>query len=123
MTPGGGRTDGTGERPTRSTPGQAVVLVLRGATARTAGPIAAIVGTVLSLVNEGQVLADGQAGTGAWIRIGVNYAVPFVVASIGYLAPLRDRGADPAGPPARSFTPGFPDAPVERPDAPPGPVT
>ncbi len=62
MTPGSGQADGDGSRPTWSTMGQAAGLILRGTTARTAGPIAAIVGTVLSLVNEGQLLANGQAG-------------------------------------------------------------
>lgn len=126
MTPGGGQADGDGSHPTWSTPGQAAGLVLRGTTARTAGPIAAIVGTVLSLVNEGQVLTNGQAGAAVWIRIGVNYAIPFVVASIGYLAPLRDRDPKPAGTPMGPdgrVTVGLHEVPAERPEPPPGPVT
>jgi len=123
MTPKGGQADGAGGRPTWSTPGQAAVLVIRGTTARTAGPIAAIVGTLLSLVNEGQVLANGQAGTAVWIRIGVNYAIPFIVASIGYLAPLRDRGSDPAETPAGFVALSPQEAPTEKSEPPSGPVT
>lgn len=122
MTPKSGQAEGARGRPTWSTPSQAAVLVIRGTTARTAGPIAAIVGTVLSLVNEGQILANGQAGIGVWIRIGVNYAIPFVVASVGYLAPLRDRGSDPAETPAGSVAVGFPEASMERSEPPSGPV-
>lgn len=62
------------------------MLFLRGRTVRTAAPVAGVVGTVLSVVNQGQLVLDGGGGTGTWIRIAVNYAVPFVVASIGFLS-------------------------------------
>ncbi len=68
---------------------QAVALFLRGRTARTAGPTAALVGTVLSAVNQGSTIIDGPIGASTWIRVGVNYAVPFLVASIGYLSARR----------------------------------
>ena len=70
-------------------PRDAALLVLRGRTARTALPVAAVVGTVLSLVNQGSTILSGAAGTSTWIRVAVNYAVPFVVASIGYLSGRR----------------------------------
>ncbi|WP_306357913.1 MULTISPECIES: nitrate/nitrite transporter NrtS [unclassified Nocardia] len=75
-------------------PRQAVTLCLRGATVRTALPTAVIVGTVLSLVNQGSVIADGLATTGTWIRVAVNYLVPFLVASIGWLSARRTRAED-----------------------------
>jgi len=84
---------------TWSTPVEAAGLIVRGATVRTAIPVAVIVGTVLSIVNEGQVVAGGHAGATTWIRIGVNYAIPFVVASIGYVAPFRTRDSDQPGHP------------------------
>jgi len=83
-------TDG-GDRRSWSTPLQAAGLIVRGATARTATPIAVVVGTVLSLVNQAQVVAGGHADGATWARIGINYAIPFIVASIGYLAPFRSR--------------------------------
>jgi len=47
------------------------------------------VGTILSLVNQGSVVLGGEAGWLTWLRVGVNYLTPFVVASIGYLAGCR----------------------------------
>jgi hypothetical protein len=113
-------------RPTWSTPAQAAGLVLRGATARTAGPIAVVVGTVLSLVNEGPALASGHAGLGVWVRICVNLAIPFLVASFGYLAPLRGRDPEPAGTPTGpdgGVRVGLHEVPAEQPEPPPGPAT
>ena len=79
-------------------PAEAVGLFLRGHTLRTALPTALIVGTVLCAVNQGTTLLAGQATTGTWVRMVINYLVPFVVASIGYVgarrARRRDRGAD-----------------------------
>jgi hypothetical protein len=73
---------------------EAIGLILRGRTARTAGPIAAIVGTVLSVVNQADVIIGGHATTGTWVRIAVNYLVPFVVASVAFLSACRRRPAD-----------------------------
>lgn len=70
-------------------PAEAIGLVLRGRTARTAGPIAAIVGSVLSVVNQAGVILDGEATGVTWVRIFVNYLVPFVVASFAYLSACR----------------------------------
>ncbi|SNR42070.1 Ubiquinone/menaquinone biosynthesis C-methylase UbiE [Haloechinothrix alba] len=72
-----------------STPSEAVRLVLRGRTARQALPIAAVVGTILSAVNQGSVIASATATGDTWLKVGVNYAVPYLVASIGYLAGRR----------------------------------
>lgn len=74
---------------TWSRPGQAVALVLRGRTAHTALPIALVVGIVLSAVNQGYLIADGPATAGTWIRVAVNFLVPYVVASIGCLSGRR----------------------------------
>jgi hypothetical protein len=72
-------------------PSEAVALFLRGHTVRTASPVAAVVGTLLSAVNQGAVVVGGDATVGTWLRIAFNYAVPFVVASIGYLSARRAR--------------------------------
>lgn len=49
----------------------------------------------MSAVNQGSVIAGGEATTATAVRVVVNYLVPFTVASIGYLAPFRVRsGAD-----------------------------
>ena len=70
-------------------PYQAALLLARGRTARKALPVAAIVGTVLSLVNQGCVIVGGTATASTWVRVAVNYAVPFLVASVGYLSGRR----------------------------------
>lgn len=72
-------------------PREALLLVLRGRTVKKALPAAAVVGTVLSLVNQGAVIAGGAATLGTWVRVAVNYMVPFLVASIGYLSGRRVR--------------------------------
>lgn len=74
-----------------STYPQALALVARGATIRVAGRVALLVGTILSGVNQGSVIAAGHSGWVTWLRVAVNYATPFIVASAGYLAACRTR--------------------------------
>jgi hypothetical protein len=78
-------------RPVWTRPLEAVALVLRGRTARVAVPVAAVVGTVISMVNQGDVVITGQANAVTWVRIAVNYVVPFIVASVAYLSACRSR--------------------------------
>ncbi len=77
-----------------SQPADAVVIVVLGRTARKAVPVAAIVGTILSAVNLGPIIAAGDATTGTWVIVAVNYLVPYIVASIGYLSGRRVRRSD-----------------------------
>jgi hypothetical protein len=53
--------------------------------------IAVIVGTLLSLINQGSVIAGGGATPATWVRVGFNYAVPFCVSSVGFLSATRRR--------------------------------
>ena len=85
---------GTEFQLTWTTPAQALRLFLTGRTARVAAPVAAVVGTLLSLLNQGYRLMDGSADRGTWIRVGLNYVVPFSVSSYGYLTARRVH-ADP----------------------------
>ncbi|MEO5839147.1 MAG: nitrate/nitrite transporter NrtS [Acidimicrobiales bacterium] len=75
--------------PAWSTPLDAIRLILRGVTYRTASRVALVVGSILSTVNQGTVIANGHAVATTWIRVAVNYMVPYTVASIGYLSPFR----------------------------------
>jgi hypothetical protein len=70
---------------------QAIRMFLGGATVPTAGRIALVVGTWLSLMNQGDLIARG---TVPWIKILLNYATPFVVASLGFLAARRRRNVE-----------------------------
>lgn len=56
--------------------------------------IAAVVGTLLSLINQGSVILSGDATVATWVRVGLNYIVPFCVSSLGYLSATR-RGPRP----------------------------
>ena len=71
---------------------QAFALIIAGRTARTAFPVAIIVGIILSTINEGVQIATGHASSSTWTRVGLNFVVPYFVASVGYLTPLRRRG-------------------------------
>ena len=65
---------------------EALDMFLRGATVPSAGRIAVVVGTWLTLMNQGDRIVDGSV---PWIKIILNYATPFTVATLGYLAARR----------------------------------
>ncbi len=75
--------------PPWSRPGEAARLLARGVTVRPCVPVAAVVGCVLSAINEGAPVAAGRAGWLTWVQIGLNFVVPFLVSSYGYLAAAR----------------------------------
>jgi hypothetical protein len=52
-------------------------------------PIALLVGTLLSLINQGSVIFGGDATGVTWLRVGMNYVVPFCVSSSGFFASQR----------------------------------
>ncbi|WP_078912533.1 nitrate/nitrite transporter NrtS [Streptomyces sp. NRRL S-646] len=52
-------------------------------------PIALLVGTLLSLVNQGAVIASGDATAATWLRVLFNYLVPFCVSSAGFFSCRR----------------------------------
>ncbi|MBW5481810.1 nitrate/nitrite transporter NrtS [Streptomyces bambusae] len=52
-------------------------------------PIGLLVGTLLSLVNQGAVIASGDATAATWLRVLFNYLVPFCVSSAGFFSCRR----------------------------------
>ncbi len=54
--------------------------------------MALIVGTVLSLINQADVIAAGMATALVWVKVAANYVVPFLTSSTGALLAVR-RGA------------------------------
>jgi hypothetical protein len=64
-------------------------LIATGATFPTASRAAAVVGTLLTVVNQAEVIVRGEATWLTAVRVVCNYLIPYVVASIGYLAPFR----------------------------------
>jgi hypothetical protein len=63
----------------------------RRANLRRTVRIAAVVGVVLTAINEGDSLVPGNATTATAIKIGLNFVVPFIVSNLGVLA--GDRSA------------------------------
>jgi hypothetical protein len=51
--------------------------------------IALVVGTILTLINQLDVIAKGDATALTWVKAGLNYCVPFVVSNLGLLAGTR----------------------------------
>jgi hypothetical protein len=66
-------------------------LFLRGVTLPTAGRLALVVGVWLSLMNQGQLIANGHP---PWVKLALNFLTPFTVASLGYLAARRRRNVE-----------------------------
>ena len=50
---------------------------------------ALVVGTVLFAINQLNVVLDGQATPLVWIKTGVTFVVPFLVANFGILIATR----------------------------------
>ena len=48
--------------------------------------IALVVGCILSIINQGDVIAHGDATGGTLLKVCLNFVVPFVVSNLGVLA-------------------------------------
>lgn len=60
--------------------------------------IALVVGTVLTIINQADVILGGDATAVTWVKTGLNYCVPFIVSNLGLLAGRRaeaDREGEP----------------------------
>jgi hypothetical protein len=51
--------------------------------------IALVVGTILTIINQADVIIRGDATGITWIKAALNYCVPFVVSNLGLLAGKR----------------------------------
>lgn len=51
--------------------------------------IALVVGTILTLINQGDVIPRGDATSVTVIKTGLNYCVPFIVSNLGLPAGKR----------------------------------
>lgn len=76
-------------RPSWSTTREALQLWFSQRALAKTVKIAAVVGTLLSLINQGSVILNGDATAATWVRVGLNYLVPFCVSSLGYLSATR----------------------------------
>lgn len=72
---------------------EALGLFLHGATLFSCIPVALIVGLILSTINQGDVIISGAATTGTWLKVIMNFVVPFCVSSYGFLNGCRAKSA------------------------------
>ena len=54
---------------------------------------AMLVGTVLFLINQADVVFGGQASAATWMKIGLSYLVPFFVSNYGIVIGSRRSGS------------------------------
>ena len=62
-----------------------------GVCVRRCVKVAAVVGTILTLINHGDVLIAGEISALLALKVAMNYAVPFIVCSTGYAAAMGGR--------------------------------
>lgn len=65
---------------------RAIEYCLAPARLRRTAAIAAVVGTILTLLNQGDVILGGNATSATAVKAGLNYLVPFVVSNLGLLS-------------------------------------
>jgi len=65
--------------------------ILLGRTWRVALPVAAVVGSLLVALNQGSTIVGGHLGAVLLGRVLLNYLVPYVVSSVGYLRAVNAR--------------------------------
>ena len=71
------------------TPSEALRICFRREHLRRTLKIALVVGTILTLINQADVIIRGDATAVTWIKGGLNYCVPFIVSNLGLLAGKR----------------------------------
>jgi hypothetical protein len=77
------------ERIVAMSPSEALRICFRREHLRRTLRIALVVGTILTLINQLDVILKGDAVTLTWIKAGLNYCVPFIVSNLGLLAGKR----------------------------------
>lgn len=65
--------------------------ILHPAHLRRTGAIALVVGSWLTLFNQGDAILAGDAGAGLWVKVTLNYLTPFVVANLGLVSRKLER--------------------------------
>lgn len=69
-----------------TTVGEALGYCSRPAHLRRTLGIALVVGVVLTIVNQGDVILSGDATAMTWVKCGLNFVVPFLVSNLGLLS-------------------------------------
>jgi hypothetical protein len=63
-----------------------LALCRRPAHLRKTIAVAAVVGTLLFLINQADVVISGHANGVVWLKVGLTYVVPFLVSNYGIAA-------------------------------------
>ena len=84
-------SDGPDRTPTWTTWPEALRVVAHRRHLRATVPIALVVGTVLFVINQLDVVLGGDASTATWVKGAVTYLVPFVVSNLGVATATRRR--------------------------------
>ena len=79
----------TGRVRTTMTPREVVRICLRREHLRRTVRIAIVVGMILTLINQADVIIAGDATAVTWIKAAGNFLVPFIVSNLGLLAGKR----------------------------------
>lgn len=74
---------------------EALSICMRRELLRRTLRIALVVGVILTLINQADVIIGGDASTATWIKVGLNFCVPFVVSNLGLLAGKRAEAPRP----------------------------
>jgi hypothetical protein len=75
---------------------QALAICMRREHLRRTLRIALVVGIVLTLINQADVIIGGDATAITWMKVGLNFCVPFVVSNLGLLAGKRAERREPS---------------------------
>jgi hypothetical protein len=76
-------------QPTWSRPGEALRVVTHRPHLKKTIRIALVVGTVLFVINQLDVVLSGRANAIVWLKVGITYCVPFAVSNVGILIGSR----------------------------------
>jgi hypothetical protein len=75
--------------PIRTRIAVAVEICCARPTLRRTVRIAAVVGLVLTAINEGDSIVHGEVSAATGIKMALNFVVPFIVSNLGVLAGTR----------------------------------
>ena len=64
-------------------------LFFKGRTLKACLPVALIVGIIFSVINQGDVIIGGSVNSTVWIKVGMNFLIPFLVSSYGFMNDFR----------------------------------
>ncbi len=72
-------------------PRAALAYCTEGRHLRRTLPVALVVGLILTAINQLDVILGGEATGATWLKCGLNFVVPFVVANVGLLSGRSNR--------------------------------